>query len=132
MPKSKEYLSTSEEDSASGSGSDSPKPKKKKVEAPKKPEAKPEKPSKETKAKGGGSSSSKAETGPNGELMFPLARMRYATVSEFRGKKLVSIREYYEKDGALLPGRKGISLSIDQWNTLQDLMDDINHAVKTS
>ncbi|KAK7501559.1 hypothetical protein BaRGS_00006990 [Batillaria attramentaria] len=129
MPKSKEYLSTSEE---SDSDNDAPKPKKKKVESGS-DKAEKQKSSKEPKAKGGGSSSnSKAEKGPNGELMFPLARMRYATVSEFRGKKLVSIREYYEKDGQLLPGRKGISLTIDQWNALQDQMDDINHAVKTS
>ena len=40
-------------------------------------------------------------------VLFQLARMRYATVSEFRGKVLVSIREYYEKDGKMLPGKKG-------------------------
>ena len=33
--------------------------------------------------------------------------MRYASVAEFRGKKMVNIREYYEKDGKILPGRKG-------------------------
>ena len=33
--------------------------------------------------------------------------MRFATVSEFRGKVLISIREYYEKDGELRPGKKG-------------------------
>ena len=33
--------------------------------------------------------------------------MRYASVSEFRGRKMVSIREFYEDDGELKPGRKG-------------------------
>ena len=33
--------------------------------------------------------------------------MRFAYVSEFRGRKMVNIREYYEKDGKILPGKKG-------------------------
>ena len=33
--------------------------------------------------------------------------MRYATVSEFHGRKMVNIREYYEADGEIKPGRKG-------------------------
>lgn len=36
--------------------------------------------------------------------------MRYATVSEFRGKVMVSIREYYEAEGELRPGKKGKDL----------------------
>lgn len=40
-------------------------------------------------------------------IYFQLSKMRYVSVQEFRGKKLVSIREYYEKDGEMLPGRKG-------------------------
>lgn len=39
--------------------------------------------------------------------MIQLARMRYATVSEFRGKAMVGIREFYEKDGEMRPGKKG-------------------------
>ncbi|XP_076466046.1 activated RNA polymerase II transcriptional coactivator p15-like [Babylonia areolata] len=122
MPKSKEYLSSSEE---SDSGSDVPKPKKRKAE--KEPPKKQEKGKSSEKSK---AESSDVEKGPNGELMFQLARMRYATVSEFRGKVLVSIREYYEKDGDLRPGKKGISLSLEQWNSLKDHMEDIDKAVK--
>ncbi|KAL1448450.1 hypothetical protein WDU94_012361 [Cyamophila willieti] len=41
--------------------------------------------------------------------------MRFLTVDEFRGKPLVSIREYYEKNGELLPGRKGKMISFSQF-----------------
>ncbi|KAK7183296.1 transcriptional coactivator p15 family protein [Paraphaeosphaeria sporulosa] len=45
---------------------------------------------------------------------------RRVTVSDFKGQTLVSIREYYEdkSDGQMKPGKKGISLPIDQYNAL--------------
>ncbi|KAH6643622.1 transcriptional Coactivator p15-domain-containing protein [Boeremia exigua] len=44
---------------------------------------------------------------------------RRVTVSEFKGMTLVSIREYWANDGGeLKPGKKGISLSIEQYNAL--------------
>ena len=33
--------------------------------------------------------------------------MRFVSVSEFKGKKLVNIREYYDAGGEMKPGRKG-------------------------
>ena len=42
-------------------------------------------------------------------FIFQLSKMRFATVTQFRGKKMVNIREFYEKDGELAPGRKGIT-----------------------
>jgi hypothetical protein len=33
--------------------------------------------------------------------------MRFVSVGEFKGKPLVNIREYYEKNGQQLPGNKG-------------------------
>ncbi|XP_067666610.1 activated RNA polymerase II transcriptional coactivator p15-like [Haliotis asinina] len=121
MPKSKEFVSSSED---SGSESEEPKQKKKKVEA------KTEKKQDKADKKGGGDKAKTTKTNSNGEKMFQIARMRFATVSEFRGKAMVSIREYYEADGDLRPGKKGISLTMDQWNSLKDQIEDIDEAVK--
>ncbi|KAF2201302.1 PC4-domain-containing protein [Delitschia confertaspora ATCC 74209] len=43
---------------------------------------------------------------------------RRAVVSEFKGKTLINIREFYEKEGKTLPGSKGIALTLDQYNAL--------------
>ncbi|KAF3010845.1 hypothetical protein E8E13_008922 [Curvularia kusanoi] len=44
---------------------------------------------------------------------------RRVTVSDFKGATLISIREYWTNDaGELKPGKKGISLSVDQYNAL--------------
>ncbi|XP_071118057.1 activated RNA polymerase II transcriptional coactivator p15-like [Haliotis cracherodii] len=125
MPKSKEFLSSSED---SGSDAEEPKQKKKKTEA--KPEKKSDKAEKREDKKAGGDKARTTKTNSNGEKMFQIARMRYATISEFRGKAMVSIREYYEADGDLRPGKKGISLTLDQWNSLKDQIEDIDDALK--
>ena len=42
----------------------------------------------------------------------------------------MDIREYYEKDGELLPGKKGIALDLPQWDRLVAAVPDISAAVK--
>lgn len=42
----------------------------------------------------------------NGDRYWEISKMRRVTVSSFRGKTLVNVREYYEKDGQELPGKK--------------------------
>ena len=42
----------------------------------------------------------------NGDPYWELSRLRRVTVSSFKGKTLVNVREYYEKDGQELPGKK--------------------------
>lgn len=51
--------------------------------------------------------------------------------SEFKGKAYVSIREYYEKDGKMLPGRKGINLNLDEWKELLDNIDTIQTEIES-
>ena len=48
---------------------------------------------------------------------------------EFRGKIYVDVREYYEKDGEMLPGKKGISLTVEQWEKLKALIPKIDDAL---
>lgn len=66
------------------------------------------------KSKGGGSSG-KAGTGelprkendPKGEgVYWSIASKRRLQLSEYRGTTMVGVREYYEKDGEMLPGKK--------------------------
>lgn len=64
----------------------------------------------------------------DGTEMYELGNNRFVSVSEFKGKMLVNIREYYEKEGKLNPGKKGISLSRDQYLALKKtikIIDDL-------
>lgn len=42
----------------------------------------------------------------NGDRYWEISKMRRVTISSFRGKTMVNVREYYEKDGQELPGKK--------------------------
>lgn len=52
-------------------------------------------------------------------------------IREFKGKVYVDIREFYEKNGDLLPGKKGISMTPEQWRKLISLSDEVNETLKT-
>lgn len=111
MPKykSKEALDSSSEDEPSS---------KKQRKQVKKPEKKPAK---------------RAASGGDDEVseMFALSRQRFVNVRDFRGKTLIDIREYYEPEvGNLKPGKKGISLTVDQWRKLTDQIEDINARIE--
>ena len=74
---------------------------------------------------------SKMKKNEEGEPYFELTDKRRVTVRRFKGKVLVDIREYWEPEpGKLAPGKKGISLNLDQWNKLKSMMEDIEAAVK--
>ncbi|XP_076339509.1 activated RNA polymerase II transcriptional coactivator p15-like isoform X1 [Tachypleus tridentatus] len=64
------------------------------------------------------------------DSLFQLSKMRFVSVREFRGKVMVDIREYYESDGDLKPGKKGICLNLDQWKALKSHIDNIDEAIK--
>ncbi|KAI0515956.1 hypothetical protein KFK09_008627 [Dendrobium nobile] len=63
-------------------------------------------------------------------IVCRLSNKRRVTVQDFRGKTLVSIREYYEKEGKQLPTSKGISLSVEQWEAFAKAVPAIEDAIK--
>lgn len=58
-------------------------------------------------------------------------RIDYAQT--FKGKTFVDIREYYtdKASGQEKPGKKGISLQMDDWNTLKGLTEEVRRSSKT-
>lgn len=52
-------------------------------------------------------STAKVLKNKEGESYWEIDRQRRVTVRTFKGKIYVDVREYYEKDGKLLPGKKG-------------------------
>mgnify|MGYP001057617738 CR=1 FL=1 len=61
-----------------------------------------------------------AGDGPPGGYLLQLSDKRFVTLSDYRGKWYVNVREYYSKDGELAPSSKGLSMGVEQWRTLVD------------
>lgn len=66
------------------------------------------------------------------ESTFEISGKRRVTVRKFRSSVLIDIREYYEDkaSGEDRPGKKGISLTKDQYEKLKELIPEIDAAVK--
>ncbi|XP_041006942.1 RNA polymerase II transcriptional coactivator KIWI [Juglans microcarpa x Juglans regia] len=62
-------------------------------------------------------------------VVCEISKTRRVTVRNWQGRAVVDIREFYVKDGKQLPGKKGISLTMDQWNVLRDHVEEIEKAV---
>lgn len=67
---------------------------------------------KKTKVSTGVESTSKIDA--NGDRYWEISKMRRVTISSFRGRTMVNVREYYEKDGQELPGKKVTDLPAKQ------------------
>ena len=64
------------------------------------------------------------------DTLYKLSKMRFVNVAEFKGKVVVNIREYFYSNGKQLPCKKGISLSIEQWDNLKSHMESIDSELK--
>jgi len=73
-----------------------------------------------------------AATSGSMNYSLDLGAKRKVALSEFRGKLYVGVREYYEKDGKLLPGQKGLSMTLDQWQALVQAMPAIKAGLEAA
>ncbi|CAN1179041.1 RNA polymerase II transcriptional coactivator KIWI [Linum perenne] len=71
---------------------------------------------------------------PSEEIVVcDISHNRKVKVRNWKGKVWVDIREfYYGKDGTQFPGKKGISLTVDQWKALRDHAEEIDKALADS
>ncbi|KAL3498059.1 hypothetical protein ACH5RR_040791, partial [Cinchona calisaya] len=59
-------------------------------------------------------------------VVCEISKNRRVSVRNWQGKIVVDIREFYVKDGKQMPGKKGISLTMDQWTVLRDHVEEID------
>ncbi len=62
--------------------------------------------------------------------MYPLSDTRFVKIEKFNGTYLVNIREYFSQNGQRLPSKKGISLSMDQFECLKKYIAKIDYDLK--
>ena len=62
-------------------------------------------------------------------LVGELSPTRRLTISSFRNSPTIGVREYYEKDGKMLPGFKGMNMSVEQWGVFCGLVQGIDKAM---
>ena len=71
-----------------------------------------------------------AERVPGKEVVVgELGSKRKCTVSVFKGKPLLNVREYYEKNGVMCPGAKGVALTKEAAMKLIDCADEVSARV---
>ena len=54
----------------------------------------------------------------DGEYYKDLGKNKRLKLKTYKGAVYVDIREYYSAEGAMKPGKKGITLSWEQWEEL--------------
>ncbi|CAH8450841.1 uncharacterized protein DC041_0006444 [Schistosoma bovis] len=82
--------------------------------------------------KSSGSTKSSHVTTSGGDQLIDLTGKKFACVREFRGRAFVDIREYYEdkSSGELKPGKKGISLNLEQWEYLKSSIGELDDDIR--
>ncbi|KAG6850145.1 hypothetical protein H0H93_000530 [Arthromyces matolae] len=66
------------------------------------------------------------KTSSEGDKYIDLGKKKRATVRTFKGMTLLDIREFYGNEGDEKPGKKGISLTSEQWETLKSNTDTLD------
>ncbi|KZT41483.1 PC4-domain-containing protein [Sistotremastrum suecicum HHB10207 ss-3] len=129
--KKKQQSEAAERESASDGGNDGTKEddaSSKEEPAPsKKKKAKTEQKTKDTSHS---ASSDDIKTSSEGDKYIEIGSKRRLTVRSFKGKALIDIREYYGNDGDEKPGKKGISLTPEQWQLIKSSVETIDNLIK--
>lgn len=68
---------------------------------------------------------------PDGDKYIDLGKKKRAAVRSFKGVALIDIREFYGADGDEKPGKKGISLTLEQWETLKSGLPVIDGLIES-
>ncbi|KAH8119410.1 PC4-domain-containing protein [Phellopilus nigrolimitatus] len=77
-----------------------------------------------------GNASKNVLSNAEGEKFIDLGKKRRATIRSFKGQLLIDIREFYGDEDDLKPGKKGISLSPEQWEVLKSNAATIDDLIK--
>lgn len=74
---------------------------------------------------------SKKPTAEDGPFALDIGRNRIVKINEFKGKRYIDIREHYvdKASSETKPGKKGITLYLDEFNKLIAGADDIKKAL---
>ncbi|KAI3643947.1 hypothetical protein MP228_010111 [Amoeboaphelidium protococcarum] len=76
----------------------------------------------------------KKQKNDQGEYFFTIGNPRHkkrVTVRRWKNSTLIDIREFYEdKDGDLKPGKKGISLTAEQWLDLTRIVGPVDQLIE--
>lgn len=71
------------------------------------------------------------KTSSEGEKYVDLGKKKRATIRSFKGIPLIDIREFYGADGDEKPGKKGISLTLEQWEALKKCTSTLDELFAT-
>ena len=65
------------------------------------------------------------------QAYYEMSEKRRVTITKFRGRARVDIREFYHghQDGTLLPGKKGISMSHDEYLKFKSMIPAIDEEI---
>lgn len=69
---------------------------------------------------------------PEEENSWDLGSRKFVKLSEFKGKWYVNIREFYDAGGELKPTKKGIMLTMEQWQKFKNYISEVDEAIKAN